>query len=74
MASFINRKKEKIEKLFSKLGCGLSESAFISAFIETYPDDWKRIRERWDARIPDMQEPLVYLKEMYRNHRPDCGG
>ena len=69
MASLINRKKEKIKKLFSMFNHELSEEEFISAFIHEYPDDWKRIQDRWSACIPDMQAPLVYMREMYRNHR-----
>ncbi len=52
------------------LGNDATETDFTRAFIEAYPEDWARIRQRWQEGVPDMQEPSVYMGEMYRNHRP----
>ena len=78
MSCFINRKKEKIQAVFSELGSSEDEAHFISLFKEMYPNDWKLICEKWrseeDTTPPGkkhpMQHPDVYMKEMYRNHRP----
>ena len=70
MRPLVSRKKEKVQAIFSMLGNDASEEDFIRAFIDAYPEDWARIRQRWQEGVPDMQEPSVYMREMYRNHRP----
>lgn len=56
--------------IFAILGDDATEEDFTRAFIEAYPDDWARIQQRWQEGVPDMQEPCVYMSEMYRNQRP----
>lgn len=51
------------------LGNDASEEDFVRAFIVAYPEDWACIRQRWQEGVPDMQEPSVYMKEIYRNQR-----
>lgn len=78
MSCFISRKKDKIAALFTRIGPGADEEAFITAYKQMYPSDWKKINERWQAEEDStppgkkhpMQHPDVYMKEMYRNHRP----
>ena len=78
MGCFISRKKEKVAIVFKKFGFDADEETFIGAFKKLYPHDWLRINERWqleeDSTPPgkkhSMQHPDVYMKEMYRNHKP----
>ena len=78
MSCFISRKKEKVAIVFKKYGFDADEETFIAAFKKLYPHDWLRINERWqleeDSTPPgkkhSMQRPDVYMKEMYRNHKP----
>ena len=75
---FIRRKKEKISAVFEAVGTDADEESFIAAFKQMYPNDWTLINERWqleeDSTPPgkkhSMQHPDVYMKEMYRNHKP----
>lgn len=78
MGCFINHKKEKIQNIFSLLGDSYTEESFIDLFKSVYPDDWKKICDKWleeenntpvGKRHP-MQHPDIYMKEMYRNHKP----
>ena len=78
MGCFINHKKEKIHYIFFLLGESYTEDSFIDLFISTYPDDWKKICDKWleeENNTPvgkkhPMQPPDIYMKEMYRNHKP----
>jgi|GEM_PF-6027623 len=78
MGCFISRKKEKVAIVFKKVGFDADEETFIAAFKRLYPNDWMKINERWqleeDSTPPgkkhSMQHPDVYMKEMYRNHKP----
>ena len=78
MSCFISRKKDKISAVFEAVGTDADEETFIAAFKRLYPNDWLRINERWqleeDSTPPgkkhSMQHPDVYMKEMYRNHKP----
>lgn len=78
MSCFISRKKDKIAAVFAKAGSDVDEESFIFAFKQMYPGDWEKIKEKWqteeDSTPPGkkhpMQHPDVYMKEMYRNHRP----
>lgn len=78
MSCFINRKKDKISAVFASLGNQVDEDRFITAFKQMYPNDWVKIKERWQLEEDNtplgkkhaMQHPNVYMKEMYRNHRP----
>ena len=78
MSCFITRKKDKIAAVFEKAGIDADEESFISAFKQMYPRDWEKINEKWQAEEDStppgkkhpMQHPDVYMKEMYRNHRP----
>ena len=78
MSCFISRKKDKISAVFETVGINADEESFIAAFKKLYPNDWLRINERWqleeDSTPPgkkhSMQHPDVYMKEMYRNHKP----
>lgn len=77
MGSFINRKKMKIQNVFSKLGEEADEESFIELFKQIYPDDWIKVNKKWleeEQRTPPgkkhpMQHPDIYMKEMYRNHK-----
>ena len=77
MGSFISHKKDKIQKVFARLGADVDEATFIKVFKETYPRDWERIQNKWleeERQTPPgkkhpMQHPDVYMKEMYRNHK-----
>ena len=81
MGCFISRKKEKVAIVFKKFGFDADEETFIAAFKRLYPNDWLKINERWqleeDITPPgqkhSMQHPDVYMKEMYRNHKPKNG-
>lgn len=74
----ISRKKDKISAVFEAVGTDADEESFIAAFKKLYPHDWLKINERWqleeDSTPPgkkhSMQHPDVYMKEMYRNHKP----
>ena len=78
MSCFISRKKDKIAAVFNKIGSDANEESFIATFKQMYPNDWALINERWqleeDSTPPgkkhSMQHPDVYMKEMYRNHKP----
>ena len=78
MSCFISRKKDKISAVFNKVGFYADEESFIATFKQMYPNDWALINERWqleeDSTPPgkkhSMQHPDVYMKEMYRNHKP----
>ena len=78
MSCFISRKKDKISAAFETVGIDADEESFIATFKRLYPNDWLRINERWqleeDSTPPgkkhSMQHPDVYMKEMYRNHKP----
>ncbi len=78
MGSFLIRKKDKIATVFAEIGKNADEESFIATFKQMYPNDWMMINERWEAEENDtppgkkhpMQHPDVYMKEMYRNHRP----
>lgn len=78
MSCFINRKKNKISAVFAELGNEADEKSFIATFKQMYPNDWILINERWQLEEDNtppgkkhpMQHPDVYMKEMYRNHRP----
>ena len=79
MGSFIKYKKEKIKQVFQTLGPGHTEANFINTFKELYPDDWQKIKDTWlyeeqctpPGKKHPMQHPDIYMKEMYRNHKPD---
>lgn len=78
MGSFISRKKEKIAAVVAKVGSDADEESFITAFKELYPADWSKINRKWQeeemntppGKKHPMQHPDVYMKEMYRNHKP----
>ncbi len=78
MGCFIKYKKEKIQQVFHVLGADYTEDSFISTFKTLFPADWKRIQEQWlyeEQCTPlgkkhPMPHPDVYMKEMYRNHKP----
>ena len=78
MGSFIKYKKKKIDHVFRVLGDKHTEKTFINMFKEVYPSDWQQIQDRWlyeEQNTPNgkkhpMQHPDVYMKEMYRNHKP----
>ena len=78
MTSFIKYKKKKANRVFEKLGDNFTESAFIESFKILYPDDWQRIQDIWayeekvtpKGKKHPMPHPDVYMKEMYRNHKP----
>ena len=78
MSCFISREKDKISAVFETVGIDADEESFITAFKKLYPHDWLKINERWqleeDGTPPgkkhSMQHPDVYMKEMYRNHKP----
>ena len=78
MSCFINRKKDKIAAVFAKVGVDVDEAGFIAAFKQMHPQDREKINEKWrdeeNSTPPEkkhpMQHPDVYMKEMYRNHRP----
>ena len=78
MGCFISRKKDKVAVVFKRVGSDADEETFIAAFKKLYPNDWLKINERWqleeDSTPPgkkhSMQHPDVYMKEMYRNHKP----
>lgn len=66
--SLIRNKKSKISAVTDAIGSNITEKLFIEKYKAMYPLDWEKIQKRWEAGIPDMQEPNVYMKEMYRNH------
>ena len=76
--SFIKQKKEKIKKVFTILGSDYTEDIFISTFKTLYPEDWQKVQEVWlyeeqctpPGKRHPMPHPDVYMKEMYRNHKP----
>ena len=76
--SFIRHKKEKIKKVFEILGSDCTEENFISTFKSIYPDDWQKVQDVWlyeeqctpPGKRHPMPHPDVYMKEMYRNHKP----
>lgn len=78
MGCFINHKKDKIQNVFDLLGNNYSETNFINLFKSLYPDDWIKICDKWldeENNTPagkkhPMQHPDIYMKEMYRNHKP----
>ena len=78
MSCFISHKKDKIALVFKKIGVDADEETFIVAFKSVYPQDWMKINEKWQAEEAStpagkkhpMQHPDVYMKEMYRNHKP----
>ena len=78
MTSFIKYKKKKVNHVFQILGDELTETDFINTFKSLYPDDWQKIQEVWmyeeqntlPGKKHPMQPPEVYMKEMYRNHKP----
>lgn len=79
MGSFIRHKKEKIRSVFINLGTKVDEDSFIKLFKEMYPDDWLKINQKWleeeqqtqPGKRHPMQHPDTYMKEMYRNHKPN---
>ncbi len=78
MGSFIRFKKEKIQQVFQTLGSNHSEEDFINTFKFLFPDDWQLIQDVWQyeeqCTLPGKKHPMpcpdVYMKEMYRNHKP----
>ena len=78
MSCFIKRKKDKIEAVFEAAGIDADEESFITFFKDLYPNDWQKINEKWQAEEDStpprkkhpMQHPDVYMREMYRNHKP----
>ena len=78
MSCFITQKKNKISAVFEAIGTDADEESFIAAFKKRYPNDWLKINERWQleedstptGKKHPMQHPDVYMKEMYRNHKP----
>lgn len=78
MGCFISRKKDKVAVVFKRVGSDADEETFIAAFKKIYPNDWLKINERWQLEEDNtppgkkhpMQHPDVYMKEMYRNHKP----
>ena len=78
MSSLVKRKKEKVAAVKAVLGDALTKESFISTFKTMYPEDWKRICEKWQQEEDEtppgkrhpMQHPDVYMREMYRNQ---CG-
>lgn len=78
MGAFIKYKKEKVQQVFQKLGANHTEESFISTFKSMFPADWKRIQDLWlyeeECTPPGKKHPMphpdVYMKEMYRNHKP----
>lgn len=79
MTSFIHYKKKKIEHVFQVIGADATETEFIDAFKSLYPEDWQNIQDKWlyeEQNTPagkkhPMQPPEIYMKVMYRNHRPE---
>lgn len=77
MTSFIHYKKKKIKHVFEILGVDANETEFINAFKSLYPEDWQKIQDVWfyeEQNTPagkkhPMQPPVIYMKEMYRNHK-----
>lgn len=75
LGSFISRKKQKVISIFRALGNKHDEQSFITLFKEQYPEDWKKINNKWEEEernvLPGkkhpMQIPDTYMKEMYRN-------
>ena len=75
MSTLIRRKKEKVKNVVTRLGSKVSEESFIKTYKEMYPDDWKRIVNKFEeeeATTPPgkrhpMPPPDIYMKEMYRN-------
>ena len=75
MGHLINRKKEKVALLLDELGEKSTEEVFACLYKTRYPEDWKRIVERWQIEESEakpgkghpMQQPDVYMKEMFRN-------
>lgn len=78
MSSFIKYKKKKVNHIFQIFGEDHTETDFINMFKSLYPDDWQKIQEVWlyeEQNTPPgkkhpMPHPEIYMKEMYRNHRP----
>lgn len=78
MTSFIKYKKKKVKHVFQILGEEHTETDFINMFKSLYPDDWQKIQEVWlyeeqstpPGKKHPMQHPGIYMKEMYRNHKP----
>ena len=78
MGSFIRYKKEKLKQVFQILGSDHTEEDFINTFKRLYPEDWLKIQEVWSneekgtppGKRHPMPHPDVYMKEMYRNHKP----
>jgi hypothetical protein len=78
MSCFIRYKKEKIKQVFQILGSEYSEENFINVFKTLYTDDWQQIQDLWlyeehctpPGKKHPMPHPDVYMKEMYRNHKP----
>lgn len=78
MTSFIKYKKKKVKHVFQILGKEHTETVFINMFKSLYPDDWQKIQEMWmyeeqsspPGKKHPMQHPEIYMKEMYRNHKP----
>lgn len=79
MGSFILVRYKKKTSLFQILGSNHTEEGFINAFKRRlYLDDWQKIQEVWNyeekctppGKRHPMPHPEVYMKEMYRNHKP----
>ena len=75
MSTLIQRKKDKVQRIFDCYGYDISEENFIRQFQLAYPSDWKRIQQKWTSeeestqpgKRHSMQHPDVYMHEMYRN-------
>ena len=78
MSSFISFKKDKIKNVFQILGSNYTEEGFIKTFKALYPDDWRQIQDLWlyeeQCKMPGKKQPMpnpdIYMKEMFRNHKP----
>ena len=78
MSTLVNYKKDKIIQVFQILGSNHTENSFIETFKSLYPEDWQRIQDKWlyeeqctpPGKKHPMPHPDVYMKEMYRNHKP----
>ncbi|MGE9942456.1 hypothetical protein ACQRBH_12870 [Bariatricus sp. SGI.161] len=75
--SVIVKKEEKVKAVFAAMQDKNNMQEFKDLFKSMYPDDWKRINQRYmqherrdtKGKGHPMPEPEVYLTNMYKVYR-----
>lgn len=71
--SVVIKKKEKVNRILAELGTACTFEAFSVKFKEYYPEDWKRINQRYNqhekmdskGKGHPMPNPDRYMQNMY---------